>query len=327
MSLGEYVRILGRGPGRSRNLTQEEARTAFAMILAGEAAPEAVGALLMLMRFRGENGAEVAGFVEALRDTLIGWDMVPVALDWPTYAAGRSRGLPWFVASAKLVASAGVPVLMHGWNSHQNPVASVRNALPALGIASVTSATDATKALTETGIAYVPLETLSKPAFKVLKLRDVLNLRSAVNTTLRVLNPSKAPATVQGVFHPPYRELQQDAGKLLGQRSLSVIKGGGGEFERHPSKDVVIYGLRNGETWEDNAKALTTQSTRLADGPDASNPADLPGLWRGDITDDFAEAIITGTAALALYTAGRADTLDIADEQAKTLWRNRNKTL
>lgn len=323
MSLGPYVRILGRGPGRSRNLTQEEARAAFAMILAGEAAPEAVGALLMLMRFRGENGAEVAGFVQALRDTLTGWSDVPAALDWPTYAAGRSRGLPWFLAAAKLVASAGVPVLMHGWNSHQNPVASVRNALPLLDIPSVGTPASARQAIAGHGIAYVPLEQLSTRALEVLMLRDVLNLRSAVNTTLRVLNPSHAPATVQGVFHPPYRALQQDAGQLLGQNALSVIKGGGGEFERHPAKDVAIYGLRDGQIWEDSATALTDVATRLAEGPEASNPADLRAIWQGEKTDAFAESIITGTAALALHTAGKTETLAQADDLARGLWTSR----
>lgn len=327
MSLGPYVRILGRGPGRSRNLTQDEARAAFAMILAGEAAPEAVGALLMLMRFRGENGAEVAGFVDALRDTLTGWQDVPAGLDWPTYAAGRSRGLPWFLAAAKLVASADVPVLMHGWNSHQNPVASVRNALPLLNIPMVDTPDTATEALALGGIAYVPLEQLSAPAYEALLLREVLNLRSAVNTTLRVLNPSHAPATVQGVFHPPYRALQQDAGQLLGQNALSVIKGGGGEFERHPAKEIAIYGLRAGKLWEDSAPALTDIATRLAEGPEASDPSDLRAIWQGTKTDPFAEAIITGTAALALHTAGKPDSLTSADTLAQRLWADRNTTL
>ncbi|MCT8161077.1 glycosyl transferase family protein [Pseudoruegeria sp. SHC-113] len=326
MSLGPYVRILGRGPGRSRSLTREEARAAFALILSGEAAPEATGALLMLMRFKGEVAEEIAGFVDALRATLPGWQGLPVQLDWPTYAAGRSRGLPWFLAAAKLVAQAGVPVLMHGWNSHQNPIASVRNALPGLGIPSVDTPKAAAQALETTGIAYVPLESLSADALRILQLRDVLNLRSAVNTTLRVMNPALAPASVQGVFHPPYRELQQDAGQLLGQHALSVIKGGGGEFERHPAKACALYGLRNGQPWEGTAAALTETPTRLADGPDASNPEDLPALWRGEIEDPFAEAVITGTAALALHSAGKAPTLTEADALAASLWAARPLT-
>ena len=63
-----YVRILARGPGLSRPLTQEEARDAMRLILAGEVEPEQLGAFLMLMRYRGESAGELAGLVEAARD-------------------------------------------------------------------------------------------------------------------------------------------------------------------------------------------------------------------------------------------------------------------
>ena len=56
-----YIRTLGRGPGRSRALTREEARAALAVVLRGEAAPEQVGAFLMLLRYRGEAADETRG--------------------------------------------------------------------------------------------------------------------------------------------------------------------------------------------------------------------------------------------------------------------------
>ncbi|WP_380053780.1 glycosyl transferase family protein [Falsihalocynthiibacter sp. SS001] len=319
--LAPYVRILGRGPGRSRSLTQEEAFEAFTLILSQDCAPEAVGALLMLMRFRGENADEIAGFVKALRARVSGWDTVSASLDWPTYAAGRTRGLPYFLLSAKLVSQTGASVLLHGWNSHQNPLASVRTQLDPLQIETVTTASAAKAAIEQGRVAYAPLEDLAPEAFRVLKLRDVLGLRSAVNTTLRVFNPTGATASVQGVFHPTYRELQADAGKILGLTSLSVIKGGGGEFERHPSKVVQAFGLRENSAWEGSAPALMNETRRLA--AEEPRPEDLAALWKGEISDPFAEAIVTGTAALALLTLGKAPTIEAADTLAQELWHSR----
>ncbi len=316
MSLAPYVRTLGRGPGRSRSLTREEAREAMALILSGEAAPEAIGALLMLMRFRGETAGEVAGFVEAARETLPPWPGPAPALDWPSYAAGRTRGLPWFLLSARLVAQAGAPVLLHGWNSHQKAAASVRAALPAAGIAEASSIQEAADLIAANGIAYLPLEAFAPRLLELLRLRDVLGLRSAVNTVLRVLNPARAPAAVQGVFHPPYRELQADACDLLGQPAMTVLKGGGGEFERHPSKAIALYGTRGGARWESDAPALEDDTRRLAD--ENPDPADLARLWSGELTDPFATAIVLGTAELALETCGLAPGL------AQELWTNRN---
>src|SRR3954470_17609861 len=103
-----YVTTLGRGPGRSRALTREEARTAFGMVLRGEADPHQVGAFLMLLRYRGEDPEEIAGLVEAAReDAGCGTTpAVPVDLDWPSYGAGRTRGAPWFLLAALALALA-----------------------------------------------------------------------------------------------------------------------------------------------------------------------------------------------------------------------------
>ncbi|SLN44850.1 Bifunctional protein TrpGD [Aquimixticola soesokkakensis] len=317
MTLAPFVRAMGRGPGRARSLTQEEAREAFSLILSGEADPHAVGALLMLMRYRGEVPAEIAGFVQALRDTLPEWTGPRPALDWPSYAAGRTRGLPWFLLSAKLVAKAGHPVLIHGWNSHQDVSASVREALPFAGITQARSLMEAAHLLDMHNIAYLPLECISERALELVKLREVFQLRSCVNTVLRVMNPAQAEAAVQGVFHPPYRELQAETGKLLGQKNLTIIKGGGGEFERHPAKDIALYGLRGGVDWMPTHPPLLEETRRLAE--DDHPREALADLWSGKLADPFAQAVVIGTAALALDTLGVSEPLAVA----RVLWEGR----
>lgn len=321
MSLAQHIRTLGRGPSFARNLTRQEAAEAMAEILSGRAAPEATGALLMLMRYHGENAAEIAGFVDAFSDSLSHWQTVDVGLDWPTYAAGRSRGLPWFLLSAKLVAMAGVPVLLHGWNSHQNPVVSVTEALQNLNIKQVKTPDEAQQQLVQTGIAYLPLADLSPKALELLQLRDVLGLRSAINTTLRMLNPCLASASVQGVFHPSYRLLQADTGCLLGQKNLSVIKGGGGEFERIPGKPLPVFGLRDLTPFEETASPISDETGRLAD--ISSEPENLSGLWDGSWSNSYAEAVVIGTAALALHTVGLADSFAKAESLAQSIWEKR----
>ena len=297
MTLTHAVATLGRGPGRSRSLTADEAEAAMAEILSGTASPEATGALLMLLRMKGETADEIAGFVRAARATLP--EIPSPALDWPVYAAGRTRGLPWFLLAARLVANAGHPVLLHGWT----PDPSMLNAgLEAARIPKVRTPDEAEQALSSEGIAFYPLDALSPGLQRILALRSVLGLRSCINTCLRVLNPFGAAASVQGVFHPPYRTLQADAGLQLGQTSLTVIKGGGGEFERHPGKAIEAFGLRDGHPWETRFPRLLDETRRLADpNPDpALLSARHPGPW--------AETVVTGTAALALDTLGHSAT-------------------
>lgn len=286
MTLATHVRTLGRGPGRSRSLTRDEATEAMQIMLTGEAEPQAVGALLMLLRMKGETAEEIAGFAEAAQAAIA--PVQDVALDWPSYAAGRTRGLPHFLTAARQIADAGHPVLIHGWNGADT---AVRDGLAARGIARTETAEEASDRIARDGIAYMQIETAHPALFALLNLRGVLGLRSCVNTVCRMLNPGRARASVQGVFHPPYRLLQSDAAQLLGWRSLSVIKGGGGEFERNPAKDIAAFGLRAGQPWQDTYPALSDETRRL----------------NADVQDEgFERAIIEGTKRIALDTlAGR----------------------
>ena len=317
MSLAPYVRILARGQGRARGFTQDEAAEAMALMLAPDAAREAVGAILMLLRMKGEMAAEIAGFSSAARASLPCWTGPRPALDWPSYAAGRTRGLPWFLLSARLVADAGTSVLLHGWNTHQGSGADLRAALPVAGVRSASTIQDAGVLLARDRIAYLPLETLSPPLWELLCLRDTLGLRSCVNTVCRMLNPGGASFAVQGVFHPPYRELQADAGQLLGLDRLTVLKGGGGEFEHHPAKDIETFGLRDSQRWTGLTGKNVAEHRRLSEGP--RDPSLLAEIWRGDRHDPFVEAIVVSTAALALDTAGVAD----PEQTARDLWAAR----
>ena len=316
MTLAAHVRTLGRGPGRSRSLTLDEAQEAMALMLSPDAAPQAVGALLMLLRMKGETAEEIAGFARAAAQSL---PALPQGdLDWPSYASGRTRGLPWFLLSARLVAQAGYRVVLHGWNGGDP---KVRQGVGVLGIPVCRDAAQADRALAAQRLAYLPLETLSPALFGLLTLRDVLGLRSCINTVCRMLNPTGAAASVQGVFHPSYRLVQADAARLLAWRAQSVITGGGGEFERLPGKDVAVFGLRDGELCDHALPALTGDSRRLDDAN--HDPARLTALWSGDAEDPFARAVVLGTAALALETLGVTD----AAEMAERLWQGRHDAL
>lgn len=305
MSLKPYLQAVARGKGRGRTLSFEEARVAMELMLSGKAEPEVETALLMVLRYRGETDAEIAGFTRALQEhsPLSGFD-----LDWPSYAAGRSRGAPLFLLAAKLVAQAGYRVLLHGWNSDQRGIADVRAALAPLSI----PVADRHAPLT-----YFPLEYLAPRAFRLLALRETLGLRSCVNTVLRMWNPAGAGAQVQGVFHPSYRGLQARAAEQLGQRNLSIIKGGGGEFERHPGKTIAVFGLRDGAHVEMPAFGADHGVRRLHE---AGQDVDVAALWHGSVHDGFAADVVTGTAALALWTLGAAKDIPEAERQAQDLW-------
>ncbi|MEN2988445.1 glycosyl transferase family protein [Tistrella sp. BH-R2-4] len=324
-ALANALGIIGRGPGRSRPLTRDEACGAFGALLTGQALDVQAGAFLLLMRYRGETAEELAGLVDAARAHIgppPAGAPVP-ALDWPSYAAGRTRGLPWYLLAARLIGAAGVPVLMHGDNDLQTGGTGAMQGLAALGLAPARDLDDAAGQLAATGFAYLPLAHLCPALKTLLDLRAVLGLRSPVNTLVRHLNPLNAPATLIGVFHPGYLDSHAAAALLLDAgRRLGVVKGAGGEGERRPFKPVDLRLVDAGTAGVEHWPALIDAATEARD-TERDDPAHLAAVWRGEARDEAGEATVIGTAAVALRIAGRACSPAKAEAQARALWAAR----
>lgn len=311
-----YVRILGRGPGRSRALTRDEARNALGMVLKGEADPHQVGAFLMLLRYRGEDPDEMAGLVEAARDAAGCGSHAPLAvdLDWPSYGAGRTRGAPWYLLAALALARAGHRILMHGSNRFSAGV-PVADALAQLGLRSAMDRAEAARMLENANFAYLPIAALSPGLDRLLGLRELLGLRSPINTVARLVDPCDARAGIDGVFHPPYIALHLSAAERLGRGRLLVMKGGGGEAERTPLKAVVgnLFDARHGR------QEVTFPALR-PDVPRAPEP--FLAVWQGQ-AEGVGHATVLATIAAALCVLEELSPAQ-ADARAAEIWRGRN---
>jgi anthranilate phosphoribosyltransferase len=305
-----YVAILGRGPGRSRVLTREEADDAMRLLLAGGADPVQIGAFLMLLRYRGEDVAEIAGLVDGAR-TRMRLPGVSAALDWPSYGGGRTRGQPWYLLAAMALGKAGWPVLMHGTNEFSGGT-TVLQALAKLRLAPAKDADGAARDLETRGFAYVPVERLSFRFAGLLGLRRLLGLRSPMNTVARLLNPADAPAGVDGVFHPAYIDIHIGAAALLGRQRLLVLKGGGGEAERNPSKDGFAYLLIAGGGRSKHALPGFVEAA-----PGQPEPP-IEDIWRGSVRNEAIEARVVATIALGLMAMGKGGYVE-----AQSVWENR----
>ena len=314
-----FVATLGRGPGKSRPLTRDETREAFALVLRDAVDPVQLGAFLMLLRYRGEDADEIAGLVEAARDAAGLPAALAAALDWPSYGAGRTRGAPWFLLAALALARVGIPVLMHGTNRFSEGV-DVPEALAALGMAPAASLADAERQIARGRFAYVPLGAVLPALDRLLGLRGLLGLRSPVNTVVRLLDPADAPAGVDGVFHPAYLAVHMGVAERLGRPRLLVLKGGGGEAERNAAKAAT------GHLWDAQAGRSEVAFPALVDAPPERGDAQLlAATWRGEAQPPGAVATVRATLGLALFALGRAATPEEADRLAGEVWTARDR--
>lgn len=319
----QYIRILGKGKRGSRGLTQQEAHDSMTMVLEGKVEECQLGAYLMLLRVKEETPEEIAGFVQAIKDTFTLPANAPsVSLDWSSYA-GKRRHLPWYLLSAILLSENEIPVFMHGAEGHTAGRIYTRDILKELGLPVSESIEQAGDEIRKNNFAYLPLEYMSPIMHRIIQMRPLLGLRSPVHTIARMLNPFNADYEIQGIFHPTYRETHQEAAQLLNQPHLAVFKGEGGEIERNPDQKVVVKSVHNGELSEEEWPALFAGPRHLKD--EELNPKRLIDVWNGNDDDEYAIASITGTAAIALKLLGRANSVSEAQELADSFWQNRQK--
>ncbi len=316
----EFIRILGKGKKGSRPLTQKEAYHAMRMILAGEVEEIQLGAFLMLMRVKEETPEELAGFVLAVRETL-----PRIAgsadLDWSAYA-GKRRHLPWFILASLLLAENGIKVLMHGSAAHSASRLFAQDMLTLFSLPSAESFAMAEQQLHTRNFAYISLEQFCPALNRMIHLRNLMGLRTPVHTLVRLINPFNAAYSMQGIFHPGYRPVHQEAALLLNQAHMTVIKGEGGETERNPDMQCLAQSVHEGVLSEEVWPALFP---RRHVKPETLDPRQLIQVWRGEIQDEFAEASIIGTTAVALKLLARADSQASAQQLATEYWHQRNK--
>lgn len=316
-----FVRILGKGKTGSRSLTRDEARQAMGMILGGEVEDLQLGAFLMLLRVKEESAEELAGFVEAARESIAAPDACHADLDWASYA-GKKRQLPWFLLSCLAMADQGVRIFMHGASGHTQGRLYTEQVLEDLGMPIAKDWRQVSSQLDQQQFSFMPLSSLCPPLQQIINFRNYLGLRSPVHTLSRLLNPLRAEYSMQSIFHPSYGNTHQQAAALLGQPHAAVFKGEGGEIERKPEATCTVKRVDDGclseQSWEKMTDGRQPQ-------PESLDIGEMRAIWRGQASNAYAELAVTGTMAIALSLLGRAQSQQQALATAEQWWQQRNR--
>jgi anthranilate phosphoribosyltransferase len=315
-----YIRIIGRGQRAGRTLTQQQAFDAMSMLIKGQITAEQKGAFLMLLRVREETAEELAGFTQALRQhTLSGLSALSVDLDLGCYA-GKRRHLPWFLLAVLVLTQKGKRIFLHGTHEPDSKRLYLSEVLPLLGFPVATNLSMATDQIDSHGFSYMPLDKINPALDEVIQLRSQFGLRSCANTLARMLNPSQATASLQGVFHRHVDEKHSHTAALLNDANVLCFRGEGGEVEYNPERDVTLHISRHGQQQSYELKAT---SEAWVSKPKALVAQQLINVWEGD-EFTYATSAVCGTLAIMLMLLENID-WSLAKVEADELWRGRNK--
>lgn len=231
---------VARGKHGAENLTQDDAKRVFHALIQPDADPLQLGAFLIAMRMKGETSAELAGFVEAVRQSLpdFGQFTAPSnSVDLPCYA-GKRRGSHVYLAAALKARDAGIPVFIHGVADIPGRITAIQ-LLQQQGIRQAHTLSEASRMLSQDGIAYMTLDNISPLLLPIYQLRNRLGVRSFANTVARLLNPLQCSGQLNGVFHTPYVETMTNTNILLQQARSMIFMGTEGDPELFGSRQKL----------------------------------------------------------------------------------------
>lgn len=322
----EYIKLTGRGEKGRRSLTQNEAYDALSSYLNGDAELLQLAVLLMLQRVRCETNEEAAGYIQALRERINPeWKSLNADLDWPCFA-GKKRQPPWLILAAKVLATNGTRIVLHGYNAVDAIKYQVESACPDLGIKIAHTPEQAKQYLDESNICYLPLESYCPELLPLLDLRAKVGLRTPLNTVARSLNPSQAPYAIHGVFHKSYERLHAQAALLTAETNMIAFKGEGGESEINPRVSTDICGVQTIDGVTTYIEQDWPTYLNEASGAHTEVSAEyLKKVWSGETQDSYGDAAVICTIAVLLQqfqpSQPQSECLALAEQH----WQARNR--
>ena len=242
MSIGHYIKEIGRGKDGARALTREQAADLFGQVLDGTASDLEVGAFCIAMRIKGETPQEMAGFLDATEARLHRFPATQKpTIVLPSYNGARK--LPVLTPLlGLLLARECVSVLIHGAATESARVSSV-DVLQALNISALT----AVRALAPGELAYVPTELLCSGLKRLLDVRRVLGLRNSAHSLVKLMNPCVGRALIVSSYtHPEYAQSMAATFALMGTQAL-LLRGTEGESVADARRTPRMEFLTGGE--------------------------------------------------------------------------------
>ncbi|NEP21667.1 anthranilate phosphoribosyltransferase family protein [Moorena sp. SIO3I6] len=315
----ELLKKVGSGVHTGKALTREEATTATRLMLTQEATPAQIGAFMIAHRIKRPTSEELAGMLDAydqLGPRLHPWDInhgqdasrslssspsLGITVLGTPYD-GRNRTAPVTPLTALVLATAGVPVVMHGGDcmptKYGVPLIEIWQGL---GMDfSQLSMPQVQQVLETTGLGFIYLPQHFPQADQLVSYRDQIGKRPPI-ATMELLWSAYRGEThhVAGYVHPPTEILFRQTSQLRLVKNFTFVKGLEGScdlprdrtaiiaisepsssqgFERlllHPSE----YGLPGKDLPFESTTKLLAQYQEILKGK--SNPLMPATIWNG----------------------------------------------
>jgi anthranilate phosphoribosyltransferase len=298
-----------------RDLTEVEAVEVMELIMAGDATPAQIAALITAMRIKGETVDEVAGFAKVMREKSIRipTKCAPTAMiDTCGTGGDHSNTFNISTTSAFVVAGAGVHVAKHGNRAMSSKCGSA-DVLEALGVNLGLTPEQVGRCIDEVGIGFL-FAPAHHPSMKhAVVPRKEIGIRTVFNILGPLTNPAGAKRQLLGVFDGALTDLMAAVLLRLGSDRAVVAHGLDGIDELSTFGPTMIAEIKDGriETYRISPEDFGLSIAKPGDLAQGENPAESAVIVEEILSGKPGPKrdIVLLNAGAALMVAGKAESL------------------
>ena len=293
-----------------KSLTREESRTAFGIMMSGDATPSQIAGLLMALRVRGETVDEITGAVEIMREKMTRVNAPTGAIDIVGTGGDASGSYNISTCAAIVAAGAGMKVAKHG-NRALSSRSGAADVLMALGVKIDLSPDRISACIAEAGVGFMFAPAHHASMKYVGPTRVELGTRTIFNLLGPLSNPASVMKQVTGVFSKTWVEPLAHVLKNLGSEACWICHGEGGLDEIVPTGTTWVSELKNGKitSFEVTPEGVGLRRSRPDElkGADAAHNAAALRAVLQEEKSAFRDAV-TMTTGAALFMDGQVKT-------------------
>ncbi len=228
-----YLKCVGTGPKRNRDLTKEEMKTVMRAFLKKEVLPEQAAAFLLGWRVKGESLDEFAASIEVF-DEFVKQKPLENSIEFGYPYDGKVKNPYIITLVAEHLQKFDINLSLHG-----DLLQPAKGGITLKEICDNTSLTSNTY--------YYDRTTYFPELHEFSDIRAKLGLRSSFNTIEKLLNITQSDTAIIGAFHKPFVEKYITLFKDR-YKKLIIIKGNEGTPEIFSKCAITI--VENGKVEE-----------------------------------------------------------------------------
>lgn len=297
------------------HLHRDQATVALRSVLAGEATPAQLAALIVALRINGETVDEVAGLVDAMCEVAEPLELPEGTIDIVGTGGspqGRVRALNVSTMAAIVAAAAGASVCKHG-NRKASSTCGSFDLLEELGVRIDLDGRGVARCVAEVGVGFCFARSFHPAMRHAGPVRAELGVPTVFNVLGPLSHPGRVRRQVVGVGDPRLLDLVAGVLAERGAEHALVVHGPGaldelgldGPSATREIRDGVVVGA---EPIDPQALGLAVTATAdLPGGDEKVNAAITTDVFAGE--RGAARDIVALNAAAGLYVAGIASSV------------------